>query len=327
MHGWKIDDAAESISKVAAFITSPGFKDAIGSLHDTTALITSPGFKTFATIAFGLFIFTGFQIIKSIREISKKVEKLTEQTQEISASRHQAHFGKHVYEFGDTLFRNASSSEREEVQLAKSGNVIIPDVSSYEEGEEQLGPSYFFIYHPSTDWHSSFFALEKPRPLPNRINRHHKLDSLEKHLLKIRKEERDWAHPKSKLHVLLPSTHKYSIADGFFLDKSLSPIVFEGELSSSGEPYVTLNIPHLDDSCFRHIGRGPAKKTRAPESRLDLFGGRDVDLMIARGVTGISLGIISLFVIVYCLEFSIFLWGSLLFTCLFFALGAVYSPN
>jgi hypothetical protein len=156
--------------------------------------------------------------------------------------------------------------------------------------EKTSNSDYFFIYHPSTNWHASFEALQSQKTFTNIVAVCHRIDVLEKEIRKLRKS----IGPEPKIYILMPSLHKYDLNEGLALDQSLLPFIFEGELGFLTEPYVTLNVPQLNDSHFYRIGRGSGKKPTGATSSSEIVGGLNEDSFMVRVVAGACLGLMCL---------------------------------
>jgi hypothetical protein len=184
------------------------------------------------TLAVCLLIFAEIYLLKICCEISNNVKKSTEQAQANTALQYQTSFGQHVDDFAASRVRHAK--DETEAKKAK---------------EKTSNSDYFFIYHPSTNWHASFEALQSQKTFTNIVAVCHRIDVLEKEIRKLRKS----IGPEPKIYILMPSLHKYDLNEGLALDQSLLPFIFEGELGFLTEPYVTLNVPQLNDSHFYRI--------------------------------------------------------------------------
>jgi hypothetical protein len=93
---------------------------------------------------------------------------------------------------------------------------------------------YFFIFHPGTDWHAPFERLLAQDPLLGIVGKSHTLELLKR---KVAEKRRD-VGKEAIMHILMPSTHAYTISERVTFDPTHFPLVFEGTLAYTGKPYV-----------------------------------------------------------------------------------------
>jgi hypothetical protein len=226
--GPKADSAFASITKICNLFTSPAFA--------IVTTLMSLGLFALLICALKLAV-DGIQILRHLQDIGleakDKLQKIADASETTISRHYQAHFAQHVCDF---VVRKIKATQ--EKHSASEPGVFFSD--------------HFLIYHPGTDWHASFEAiLEKVPPLPTLAGKTHNLDSLQVSAAKIR----EMISLEATIHILMPSAHEYLLPDNFALDPALFPIVFEGELGYSSQPYVWVNMPAVKDTCFHHIGR------------------------------------------------------------------------
>jgi hypothetical protein len=207
-------------------------------------------------------VYAQAKLLELGQEISDELKKVTEAAHVANNVQHQAHFAQHVYDFATSRTR-AAKEERSKRKFP--------------------GSDIFFIYHPGTDWHASFEALQAKRPIPSLVGWTHSLDLIGRYASEIRQA----IGPETRIHILMPSAHLYLIPDDFKLDRAMSPCVFEGELAYTAMPYVHVNIPKLDESHFHQIGRLPQKKVEEkPASNKAVRGLLSASVAVPAGIVG-----------------------------------------
>ncbi|KUJ14921.1 uncharacterized protein LY89DRAFT_124934 [Mollisia scopiformis] len=273
--GWKGDAALVAYTNLANAVQTPAFK---------AAAATTASFVSFASVVLPICavtstitgIYAQAKLLELGQEITDNLKKLTESAQVANSLQYQAHFGQHVHDFVASRIRACKKSDAD--------------------GKDSSTTDYFFVYHPRTDWHASFERHIEEKPLPNLLGWTHNLELIAHFVSQIRAT----IGPEATVHILMPSAHMYIVPEEFTLDQSLFPLVFEGELADSSEPYVYLNMPELDASSFHQIGRLPqCKKTesKAPTNetvRTLLSTSAAVPAGIVGGLGGTALGLVGL---------------------------------
>ncbi|EPE30992.1 hypothetical protein GLAREA_03959 [Glarea lozoyensis ATCC 20868] len=256
--GPKADSGLASITKIYELLTmgssilGPKADGGLASITKIYELLTSPA----SAIAAILISFTlvallicavcltagGVQTLHHLEKLRletyDKLQKVAETNETIISQHYQNFFAQHVYDFAVAKIR----ADREKRSVSESWGFFA---------------DHFLIYHPRTDWYASFETLlEQAPPVPNIVRKTHDLKSLRMYIEQTRKK----ISKEATIHILMPSAHEYRIPDSFTLDHALYPIVFEGELGCSSQPYVWVNMPDVKDTCFHHVGRLPPQR-------------------------------------------------------------------
>lgn len=173
-------------------------------------------------------------IEKLMGEMSESLKRLS-RTADVSVNlQHQATFHEHVYRFAAYQIKLATPQQ--------------PDGT----------PQFFFIYHPSNEWHDSFDERLSAHPLIGLVGATDSLGVLGQYLLAFRNEfGRD-----AVLHVLVPSAHLYVLPDEICVPQELRPLRITGQTNFEGIEYCQATLLGLEMADVRSVKIMPPRLSR-----------------------------------------------------------------
>jgi hypothetical protein len=201
-------------------------------------------------------------IAKEIEEANGKLSSI-EETNTISANiEHQKDFGRSVYNF---------VSQQTKINDDDNNSDTATTVA---QADELNLDHYFFVLHPSNDWHPAFEEARKENQsrLPGFIGYTMDRAALGLYLGHMREAVGN----KPRFHVLVPSAREYRLPGVVNVDPAIQPLIIQGQVTYSGKPYCSATILGLDDqyiksvenlpphhSCqtFEKAATGPSQKT------------------------------------------------------------------
>jgi hypothetical protein len=177
-------------------------------------------------------------IAKQIEEANGKLSSI-EETNTISANiEHQTGFGESVYNF-----------VLKQTEINKDDNDTASTVAKPNEPDMD---HYFFVLHPSDDWHPAFDAARK-KDLPGFIGYTMDRFALGLYLRSLR--EAMGTGPT--FHVLVPSASPYRLPGVVTVDPAILPLVIQGQVSRSQKPYCSATIIGLERQHIRCVTNLP----------------------------------------------------------------------
>jgi hypothetical protein len=195
-------------------------------------------------------------IAKQIEEANGKLSSI-EETNTISANiEHQRDFGKSVYDFVSMQTKKNEDENDTAPTVAKPNE---PDLNHY-----------FFVLHPSDDWHPAFDAAREKdqKHLPGFMG--YTMDRFALGLYLRYMREAIGNGPT--FHVLVPSAREYRLPGVVSVDPAICPLIVQGQVTHSGKPYCSATIIGLDGQHIRSVTNLPA-----PQLFDDQKGGYRVD--------------------------------------------------
>jgi hypothetical protein len=147
----------------------------------------------------------------------------------------------------------------------------------------------YIVFHPASDWHANFFALDSQGwrdSFYSSINDTEEVNSAslfnnsERLAVHLRGHDRpeglDEVDPtRSVTHILLPSTHTYTLPFTLRIPKQLHPVRVVGQTDRNGKPYCRACIIGVDpshvvdvDLLSEHEAPDCAMRRSAPDKRL-----------------------------------------------------------
>jgi len=237
----KVNEAASTINANAPELikTAKNALNAGTNLADTAQIFLGRA----ESCAQLLTAFTGFAAVASgICTIAKTL-------QGASAERHLAAIGKEM-----TVHLKSMSSEMKDInkgvqiganmqyQTAFAQRVHDFVVLHSDRAAASLQQEFFFVYHPSNEWHGAFNRLLKSTPIPALCGFTENLNVLMTYLPEFRK----MVGPDVKIHILLPTAHLYVLPDVLTVPSSIGSLSMSGDLHHSGNPYVHLTVQNFE---------------------------------------------------------------------------------
>jgi len=184
-------------------------------------------------------------LIKQIEEANGKLSSI-EETNSIAANiKHQNGFGNSVYNF---VSQQTRINQRNDETLTTASK---PD--------EPRHDHYFFVLHPSDDWHPTFDKARKDNrdSLPGFIGYTTDRFALGLYLRYMREA----IGPGPTLHVLIPSASKYRLPGVVDVDPAILPLVIQGQKMHDGQPYCTATIIGLDNRYIVSVENLPVSQS------------------------------------------------------------------
>lgn len=149
---------------------------------------------------------------------------------------------RELADVNDRHLRSCAESSR------KDGPIKMVDQEKHH--EQQAPAQYFFVYHPGNDWHGSFNATVRKKPIPGFIGATNNLNALGLYLAKFR----DFIGPEAIINILLPSAHMYVIQDEILVSENMQPMRIMGQTHRSGNSYVHATITGVAATDTQDVG-------------------------------------------------------------------------
>lgn len=180
-------------------------------------------------------------IAKEIEEANGKLSGI-EEASTISANiEHQKDFGRSVYNFVSHQTKMNNDDNDTATTVAKADELNLNH--------------YFFVLHPSNDWHPAFEEArnENQSSLPGFIGYTMDRTALGLYLGHMREAVGN----KPTFHVLVPSAREYRLPGVVNVDPGIQPLIIKGQVTYSGRPYCSATILGLDDQYIESVENLP----------------------------------------------------------------------
>ncbi|KAF2398333.1 hypothetical protein EJ06DRAFT_532085 [Trichodelitschia bisporula] len=130
---------------------------------------------------------------------------------------------------------------------------------------------FYFLYHPDTDWHPTFFELVENKPLPDSFyGMSENLDALCVWMRFVRvmlAKQRSWGR-EAVFVLLVPAYRPFHIQEPLDFAEVLHPLIIHGMIHNN-EPFVRLNLPKQRKDLLDGVGLW--ERPPGPGGLLQLF--------------------------------------------------------